>query len=332
MNKKNVIIMAIAVLLIFGIGIVAMGSNGNKTNNEPSQNQTENSSATSEEESGSVDVESEASEVIDSETSTEIVDTEDSQTEIVTESESSEATEIQPSEESSEKPSEESSESEEGEPSESEKPNEGPSESEKEEQAKPTYTYTELNTNMWAKNSVNVRSLPNSDGEKLGKLSAGVEVKVTGKCNETGWYRIEYKGGVGYVSGSYLTATDPNAKKEETTSEKVEDTKKPEETKKDEGEQAQEGLSEGTKLAIEAGYYKVVADPAGGYQIIVKNDSREEKEKGWQILDEYLDALGYESKGYYGHWVDRGNNQYIIHCKEVQEKFVLEEQGSDFWD
>ena len=54
------------------------------------------------------------------------------------------------------------------------------------------YTYTDLDAIKYAKQSVNVRSLPSTDGEKLGALSALQEVKVTGQCNETGWYRINY--------------------------------------------------------------------------------------------------------------------------------------------
>lgn len=72
-----------------------------------------------------------------------------------------------------------------------------------------TYTYTDMNKTMYAKSSVNVRDLPTSDGNKLGKLSEGAEVKVTGQCNETKWYQIEYDGKVGYVSNSYLTTEKP---------------------------------------------------------------------------------------------------------------------------
>ena len=66
------------------------------------------------------------------------------------------------------------------------------------------YTYTDLDQVMYAKQSVNVRSIPNADGEKLGGLNLNDEVHVTGQCNESGWYRIEYNGGIGYVSNNYL--------------------------------------------------------------------------------------------------------------------------------
>jgi uncharacterized protein YgiM (DUF1202 family) len=66
------------------------------------------------------------------------------------------------------------------------------------------YTYTDMTATKYAKQTVNVRSLPTTDGEKVGSLSLNDAVTVTGKCNETGWYRIEYSNDVAYVSDSYL--------------------------------------------------------------------------------------------------------------------------------
>ena len=71
------------------------------------------------------------------------------------------------------------------------------------------YTYTDLNKTMYAKSTVNVRNLPSTDGEKLGGLTKAQEVTVTGQCNETGWYRIDYNGGIGYVSSDYLVNDKP---------------------------------------------------------------------------------------------------------------------------
>lgn len=73
----------------------------------------------------------------------------------------------------------------------------------------PTYTYADMSQTMYAKQSVNVRNLPSTDGEKLGGLSYAQEVSVTGQCVETQWYRIEFNGGVGYVSNNYLVAEKP---------------------------------------------------------------------------------------------------------------------------
>lgn len=67
-----------------------------------------------------------------------------------------------------------------------------------------SYTYTDMDATKYAKSSVNVRNMPGTDGDKLGALSFNQEVKVTGQCNETGWYRIEYSGETAYVSDSYL--------------------------------------------------------------------------------------------------------------------------------
>lgn len=78
----------------------------------------------------------------------------------------------------------------------------------------PEYTFTEMNTTMYAKSSVNVRSLPSTDGTRVGSLSTNQEVTVTGQCNETGWYRIACSDGEAYVSDKYLSDT----KLEEVTS------------------------------------------------------------------------------------------------------------------
>lgn len=72
------------------------------------------------------------------------------------------------------------------------------------EGSKLEYTYTDMDVTMYAQKTVNVRSMPSTDGEKLGGLSTNDEVKVTGQCNETSWYRIEYDGNIAYVSDSYL--------------------------------------------------------------------------------------------------------------------------------
>lgn len=74
-----------------------------------------------------------------------------------------------------------------------------------EEQSSP-YSYTELSQTMYAQSTVNVRDLPEQTGAKLGSLSTNQEVTVIGQCNETGWYKISYNGGEGFVSNSYLGA------------------------------------------------------------------------------------------------------------------------------
>lgn len=68
----------------------------------------------------------------------------------------------------------------------------------------PGYTYIDLSTTMYAKSGVNVRSLPSTDGTRLGSLSKNQLVTVTGQCIETGWYRILYNDAEAFVSNKYL--------------------------------------------------------------------------------------------------------------------------------
>ena len=79
--------------------------------------------------------------------------------------------------------------------------------SEPEEEPEQEYTYTDLNATMYATQTVNIRTLPSTDGEKVGSLSTNEEIAVTGQCNETSWYRFEYNGQTAYVSNNYVSDT-----------------------------------------------------------------------------------------------------------------------------
>lgn len=72
------------------------------------------------------------------------------------------------------------------------------------EETTPAYTITDISTIMYVKSSANVRSKPSKDDEKLGTLSTNEEVNVTGQV-DNGWYRINYNGSEGYVSGDLLS-------------------------------------------------------------------------------------------------------------------------------
>lgn len=71
------------------------------------------------------------------------------------------------------------------------------------EEAKPVGVITPMNAVMYAISDVNVRSGPSPDYERVGHLSGGDEVTVTGQA-ENGWYRIKFKDGEYFVSNSYL--------------------------------------------------------------------------------------------------------------------------------
>lgn len=64
--------------------------------------------------------------------------------------------------------------------------------------------------NMYAKSSVNVRSGPGTEYERVGHLDAGEEVELTG-LSENGWYRIKFEGGEHFVSAKYLVKDKPAA-------------------------------------------------------------------------------------------------------------------------
>ena len=68
----------------------------------------------------------------------------------------------------------------------------------------PAFAVTELSATKYATQTVNVRKGPGSDYEKLGSLTAGQKVTVTGQA-DTGWFRIDYNGEEGYVSDKYLS-------------------------------------------------------------------------------------------------------------------------------
>lgn len=74
----------------------------------------------------------------------------------------------------------------------------------------PTYTYIEMEKIMYANANVNIRDLPSTEGNILGQLSQGAEIKVTGQCTETKWYRIEFGGRISYVSNNYLQDSKVN--------------------------------------------------------------------------------------------------------------------------
>ena len=71
------------------------------------------------------------------------------------------------------------------------------------------YTYSELNQTMYAKSAVNVRDLPSTDGKKIGSLKASQEITITGKCDQTGWYRFDWNNTTGYVSDKYIVSKKP---------------------------------------------------------------------------------------------------------------------------
>lgn len=71
------------------------------------------------------------------------------------------------------------------------------------EESEPEFTVEEYSADLYVKKAVNVRIGPSTDYEKIGGLSKGQQIQVTGIA-DTGWYRIEYNGSEAYVSSNYL--------------------------------------------------------------------------------------------------------------------------------
>lgn len=68
-----------------------------------------------------------------------------------------------------------------------------------------------LDKTMYATDNLVVRSGPNNQFTKLGTLSAGDMVTVTGQYEENGWYQIDYNGTKAYVSSLYVSEEEPKA-------------------------------------------------------------------------------------------------------------------------
>jgi len=61
---------------------------------------------------------------------------------------------------------------------------------------------------MYTTGSVYVRSGPGTDYSKIGGVSCWRSVKITG-ISSNGWYRVNFSGKVGYISGDYLMKENP---------------------------------------------------------------------------------------------------------------------------
>ena len=77
----------------------------------------------------------------------------------------------------------------------------------------------EMDAIMYATTSVNERKEPSADSEKIGSLSIGEEVHVTGKTEDGLWMRIEEGEGEAFVASNYLSTEKPVVEEQPSTSE-----------------------------------------------------------------------------------------------------------------
>lgn len=72
-------------------------------------------------------------------------------------------------------------------------------EEEFEEEESESYTLESVDAVAHAVTSAAIMDLPSDLGNQIGSLSEGQEVSITGRCMETGWYRIIFRDGVAYI-------------------------------------------------------------------------------------------------------------------------------------
>lgn len=188
------------------------------------------------------------------------------------------------------------------------------------------YTYKELNKTMYVSAGVNVRDLPSSNGDKLGKLSTGTAVTVTGQCNETKWYRIDYNGKVGYVSANYLTDTKPE--------EKDDTVYDPADTDKDGVVDEQESLaylSPNEQKALAAGFGVVVQLDEDHYAIVMEHSEQEiNGKKGNVILREYLAEQNIGARNLSGSYIYSKEEWYWYVAYNLYVQYSPDDE--EFWD
>lgn len=69
------------------------------------------------------------------------------------------------------------------------------------------WTVTRMDATLYSQANLRVRSGPNTTYDVVGSYSLNEQVIVTGKCEETGWYRVKYNGFTAYASCDYLAET-----------------------------------------------------------------------------------------------------------------------------
>lgn len=72
-----------------------------------------------------------------------------------------------------------------------------------------TWNVTAMGGTMYATGDVNVRSGAGTSNSRIGGLSAGSSITVTGST-DNGWIQVNYDGQTGYVAGNYLSWDKPS--------------------------------------------------------------------------------------------------------------------------
>ena len=81
----------------------------------------------------------------------------------------------------------------------------------KEEVTAESNPFTEIDSEMWTTEYVNMRDAGTKSANILQKVRLGVKVHVLGYENDY-WYKVEYDGQTGYICSDYLSTTSPYKK------------------------------------------------------------------------------------------------------------------------
>ena len=99
---------------------------------------------------------------------------------------------------------------------------------------------TEMDAVMYATTALNIREEPSTDAEKIGSLSVGEEVHVTGQTEDGLWTRITEGEGEAFVASNYRTSKKPEVQKPSESESTTESTPSQTETPPQESQVPQE--------------------------------------------------------------------------------------------
>ena len=194
------------------------------------------------------------------------------------------------------------------------------------EEIEETVTIEPAEKTMYAMKNVNIRKNYDKNSEKVGELTTGDSINITGICSN-GWYRGEYQSQEVYIAGNYLSETKPEVKQVETV---------PAITSYEGFVQKEGNVDDKWLYEIEARYVVIPENIRGHFQ-----------RNGWSIVcTEYdLGARFFDSQIKCGGVTDYENKTIWIEDRQSAMKFVPHEIGhyidkqngwtsssQEFWD
>lgn len=140
-------------------------------------------------------------------------------------------------------------------------------------------TFTEVNEQVWATGTVNLRSGPSTDNDKLGSLNKGNSVTRIGigTGDYSSWSRVQLSdGSTVYVASSYLTTTKPTTQTSTTTQTQTQTQSKPSGgTQQDQGTPQGNYTSDGVYMGVDpsqhgkGGSGSISSNPWSGSDLLI---------------------------------------------------------------